>query len=668
MISAENSDLLTVRQTAELKGCSVRYIQQLCKNGKIPYILQKTEKNRDKFMIPVSELPDTLKAKYYSEIRKKNEEKCQEKKPKKIKNAEKSENMRDFEELSEEERQRVNFWCGLLDEWQVRREEFEKKTEFDANFIGECRLRYRDIQISTAILYRKFSAYKRHDFDGILGKRGGHNRGRTAIPEPVWNAFLWYWLDENKPSASLCYRNTIAWAKEFYPELLEEIPSERTFLRHIKSDVPESLKILMRDGEKAFSDRCMPYIMRMYDELSANDCWIADNHTLDIQSVDEENKIHRLYLTAFLDAKSGVLTGWNVTDKPSSQSTILALRHGIMRFGIPHCIYVDNGREFLTNDIGGKGNRTRKNSETSGENPPTILQKLGIEMRNATVRNAKAKPIERTFCTLKNQFSKLFSGFCGGKISERPESLKKRIKSGKIPRDFEVREILETWIDGDYNLQKYGGNENEFKGLSRIEVWNKTCKSVKMTTESDLNLMLMRTTKVQKIKRNGVCISVCGEKLWYMNPLETVDNIGREVYVRYDPADLRKARIYDGNSDRYLFTWELADVLMVDYLTKKKEEISDAEEFIKMTKKMVKKKAEGISEGLSDKQKISLLDMNVRRAMAEKDEKFIINMPKKIVAVMADEKINDEKNEEENRTAVVIDLRKMGRNAKLRKG
>ena len=69
----------------------------------------------------------------------------------------------------------------------------------------------------------------------------------------------------------------------------------------------------MRDGDKAMKDKCQPYISRMYDGLHANDVWIADNHTFDIQSYDEDNgTIHRLYLTAFLDAKSGVLVGWNM--------------------------------------------------------------------------------------------------------------------------------------------------------------------------------------------------------------------------------------------------------------------------------------------------------------------------------------------------------------------
>ena len=352
-------DYLTTKELAELKGCSERHAKRLVKDGKIKGEIKfDSVIKQERYFIAVRTLPEDLQAKYYAKLKKDSglapeltEEKAE--KLQKIKRPSRS-----FEELSADERNQLQRWCEILEDWQNRRSQYKSKTEFDKNFVGECKLKYEGIEISERILYRKWSAYKSNNYDGILGIRGGCNKGNTTIPEPVWNYFLYEWLDENKPTVSLCYRTTISWTQEFYPELLEQIPAERTFRRRIDKDVAYAVKTLLRDGEKAFSDRCLPYIMRMYDNLKANDCWIADNHTFDIQSYDENGNIHRLYLTAFLDAKSGVMTGWNITESPDSQSTILALRHGIIRFGVPKCIYVDNGREFLTHDIGGKGHRT----------------------------------------------------------------------------------------------------------------------------------------------------------------------------------------------------------------------------------------------------------------------------------------------------------------------
>ena len=658
-------DYLTVAEFAELKNCYVQYIQQYCKDGKIQTEQRLNCKGRMKYLIPVSALPEDLQAKYYARLKKDTglEPELTKDKPEKPIKAKKT--SRGFEELSAEERTRLNFWCELLKEWQGRRSQYKSKTEFDHNFVGECRLKYDGIEISERILYRKWNAYKSNNYDGILGIRGGCNKGNTTIPEPVWNYFLYEWLDENKPTVSLCYRTTISWTQEFYPELLEQIPAERTFRRRIDKDVAYAVKTLLRDGEKAFSDRCSPYIMRIYDNLEANDCWIADNHSFDIQSYDDNGNVHWLYLTAFLDAKSGVMTGWNITESPDSQSTILALRHGIMRFGVPKCIYVDNGREFLTHDIGGKGHRTHGKKDDSQPEPPTILKRLGIEMRNAIVRNAKAKPIERTFYTVKNQFSKLFDGYCGGTVLERPESLKRRIKNGKLPYDYKIREIFATWIDGDYNLQAYGGSETCYKEMSRLDVFNATCSPKRDAPEWALNLMLMRSTRKQKIKRNGVYVTICGEKIWFIDSEKTIMNLNKEVYVRYDPADLRSVRIYDAETDKYMFTWSLADQLMADYLEENHKKVADANAFIRDTKKFAREQAKGMVTGLSNQQKITLLDMNVRKAQTEKDEKFQILQAKCIVPVMVNE-------EPEERMAVgaecvTIDLEKMNRNAENRR-
>ncbi|MFR9194041.1 MAG: DNA-binding domain-containing protein [Ruminococcus sp.] len=119
--------------------------------------------------------------------------------------------------------------------------------------MGKCQLEHPDLQISTGILYRKWKAYLEHDLAGMLGIRGGSNKGSSEIPQLVWEAFLWFWLSENQPTVCASYRNTITWTEDFHPELVACIPSERSFRRRIDRDVAEATKILMREGEKAFS-------------------------------------------------------------------------------------------------------------------------------------------------------------------------------------------------------------------------------------------------------------------------------------------------------------------------------------------------------------------------------------------------------------------------------
>ncbi|WP_303766388.1 DNA-binding domain-containing protein, partial [Ruminococcus flavefaciens] len=180
---------------------------------------------------------------------------------------------RAFEEMSADERAEINAWSDIVKEWQGLRNAYKgSKVEFDKLYVGKCQIEHPDIKISRDILYRKWNAYRNNDMEGLIDKRGAWNKGKSVIPAPVWDYFLWCWLDENQPTASLCYRKTIDWTEEFFPELVCEIPSERSFRRQIDRDVAYALQVYMREGEKAFNDRCAPYAMRMYESLAANDC------------------------------------------------------------------------------------------------------------------------------------------------------------------------------------------------------------------------------------------------------------------------------------------------------------------------------------------------------------------------------------------------------------
>ena len=357
------------------------------------------------------------------------------------------------------------------------------------------------------------------------------------------------------------------------------MPSERTFRRSV-STIPEAVVKYFRYSVKECIDDCLPYIIRLYDDIEANDVWVADNHTFDFMTrTNDGTRTHRLYITGMLDAKTGVLVGWNITENPCSQSTVLALRHAVMRCGVPKVLYVDNGTEFLTHDIGGKGHRARK-SQKDVPNPPTILDRLGIKMVNALVCNGRAKPIERMFLTLKNTISRIMNTYTGGNVTERPESLKWQLKHGYVPYDRQIKEQLDILLDG-YNGSPYGGCEPQFKGMSRAEAW---CSSIRRRTlvrcdESELNLLLMRTTRYQIIRENGVYITVSGEKLWYNCGEDNWRYVGQKVYVRYDPAELDSVIVYD-EQDRFMARWYLDMSVFADYITAETEDIADRQRLI----------------------------------------------------------------------------------------
>lgn len=569
-------DYLTVKELAELKGCSLRHAQRIINEEKIKAEIQfDAEIKQERYMIPVSTLPEDLKAKYYNKLKKEGgtaPELIESEVLKQRKNTVK----KAFEGYSEAERNEMASWIRILDEWRELRAGYKKKTVFDADFVGKCRIEHPELDVSVDILYRKYNAYINNDYDGLINKRGGWNRGRSSIREEVWQIYASLYLSFQNPKVSVCYRRTVAWCITNYPDFVADIPDERAFRRRTQKELSGAVASWIRDGEKKCLAKFGIFAERDYSNLEANDVWIFDNHTLDIISIAPNGKTHRMSLTAIQDAKSGIIVGYNPCDDPCSESTLFAMHRAISGgFGVCRYAYLDNGTEFCAADVAGGGHRTSWNKE---KKPPAIFKLLGIKSQFALPANPDAKNIERFFYTFKEQFSKSQTGFCGGTVVERHESMNKRVRNREIPTDEEVIKSLEVFIKS-YNSSPYGGKEAKYKSMSRIEVWNRSVNSERVTfrdvaSEEDLALLLARNTRYQKIKRNGVYVNMYGKKIWFRDD-NTVFNIDKEVYVRYNPYCLDNVRVYDKETDKYLWTYQRADYLSVPFLAADTEDGKD---------------------------------------------------------------------------------------------
>lgn len=553
------AQMLTAKQVAEVKGCSCRYVKRIVQDGKLRAETTVNSRNRKTYLIPLDALEPELQEKWYRMAAERPPEGADSPEPEEPKEA--------IDRFTAEERAEIDFWIGIVGQWQEYRQKpgVGSLAEVDEKFIRFCELEYPDRNISTDILYRKWKAVKTDDMEGLVDKRGKWRRGKSGIDEAVWQAFLYYYLDEAQHPVQKCLEYTKLWAQEKRPELYGDIPSYWAFRRKLANDVPEGVKVLGREGHKAFNDRCAPYIRRFYEDIASNEWWIADNHTFDVMVRDKDGKIHRPYLTAFLDARSGIFTGFYVTYNPGSQATLIALRRGIKDYGIPENIYVDNGREFLTFDIGGLGHRRKKpkDGEEAFE-PPGVFKRLGINMTNAIVRNAKAKIIERRFRDVKDGLSRLFNTYTGGNVTEKPERLKYVLKKDQIYTDEEFEEYVEMVLKYYFNMEPYNGSVAADKGKKKQDVFNEHLHVQRKAPEKELYLMLLRSSRPQKVGRRGVHLDFNGAHIDYWNDDFVLTMLGKKVYFRYDPDDLSSARIYD-LEDKYLMTVPADDEAILGY-------------------------------------------------------------------------------------------------------
>ena len=165
-------------------------------------------------------------------------------------------------------------------------------------------------------------------------------------------------------------------------------------------------------------------------------------------------------------------------------------------------------------------------------------------------------------------------------------------------------------------------------------------------------------------------IEFAGEKLRYysMEPgRETWRLIGRQVYVRYDPANLVEARIYDKDTDAYIDTWQLDMDMQMPYITDNKDEIAAAEKNIRRASKSVHEYSKGLTASVSGDKAVDFLQMTIIRAERVKG-KFEIKQPQKFKPIVSEKAILDNPDLANIESVeFAIDLEKLNRNAEKRR-
>lgn len=573
-------------EAASLMDCTVRAIRKRIALGKLDAVTIINKDNRPQYQIAISSLPPSAQEKYYARQR------AELAAPADASSIGAGKALKPFDCYTEAEREEIVFWKRVLADWEKYRQRGGMNAaELDKRFLAYLALEYPDRKLSIATLYRKRKALAEGDLDGLVDGRGKGRKGKRSMPEPVWTFFRGALLQETK---HMDIREAMRQTEEHFqltdPDMLP-LPSYSTFRRRVLEDIPPQVLCLGIYGEKALKDEFVPFVRRDYNPMSSNEWWVADNHTFDVKTLGADGNEHRLYLTAFIDARSGIFTGWHVTETPSAYSVLLALRRGILERGIPENILTDNGSDFCAWDVGGRGHRKR-NAEAEANRPPTIMEHLGIGFHTALPRNAQAKPVERKFLDVKGQFSRLWATYTGGNVTEKPECLKKVLKKGRVPTDAEFIEAVDTLIRGFFNMQPYSGPVAADRKHIREDVYAMRMGVLrKPATPEDLRLMMMRTTRPQTVGQRGVKIKVGGVYLEYFTQDFLWEWQKKKVYVRYDPDHLETCCVYDAEEKKFICELPLDQRLTMEWGATG-EEVAEAARYVRQYTKRTKEATE----------------------------------------------------------------------------
>ena len=429
----------------------------------------------------------------------------------------------------------------------------------------------------------------RQGFEALVTRRRGvvidvtHDR-RVRITEPIRQVIAGFYARRNRPSMAKVWRRLqdcgphcragrlVARNKNFFGLNKLHVCADCGYgisystVRRVVKSLPPSVQCLGREGPRAFQQKFGIYIPRSYEDLRHREIFCGDHHEFDLFVYTRGGKLIRPWLSAWLDLKTEVLTGWYISERPSSSTIALALRHAVLPkpegiMGLPESVYVDHGKDFRSRYLEGSEKRLGRIPSERMElfaqahglhvfNPRQIegvWRALGVRVRHANPYNPQAKPIERFFGTLERDFIQDLPGWCGSKTELRPvDILKDQVREhqawleGKA-EDTPFLHIAEFALEFEHWIyQAYLRRSHARLKRSPLEAYQAEYGTPRLMEERALDLLLMRAEK-RLIRRNG--IEMFERNRWYWHE-RLLGREGTQVEVRWDPRNLGKILVY----------------------------------------------------------------------------------------------------------------------------
>lgn len=225
-------------------------------------------------------------------------------------------------------------------------------------------------------------------------------QGRKAadISTEAW-AFFMTTIRDAGPQFPL----TQAWrdTRDVAPSFGWQWPPYQTILRRWNA-LPEAQKLVARFGrEEAASQLVMP-ITRAKTSIQPLEWVSLDGRTQDFWVEFGDGKPVRPVMLALVDTASNYVLGYEIARSENAVATARLIRNVCQQHGIFDRLYTDNGSAFAGHLVAG-GAKFRWRGKAKGQpgvKPLGVCFHLGIDLKFAIPKNARAKIAERTFATL----------------------------------------------------------------------------------------------------------------------------------------------------------------------------------------------------------------------------------------------------------------------------
>lgn len=502
---------LSTEQAAKLEGCSERTLRRNKDRYELRLVNGAGGECGTRYEFLLESLSASAQARYHGE------------------QEEKSANA--LLALTDEQREVVFLKLAAVEAYQEFKGMYPRADKLRA-FLAQYNEQHPDKPLTKRQLNHWEKLYKRDGVAGLVDRRGGYNKGQSSIQKDEKDVFLSYWLQEKGtksggPSVASCYRLT----QQRFSD--RQLASVSTFER-LTQRIPDPTKILGREGEKAFNDKCMPYMLMDYTKLHTNQQWVADDHVFDVLVRFPDGHVGRPWITGWEDRRSRYIVGYLMSDHdPNSNDILDAFARAVSVFGIPEGVLLDNGKNYTVKDLFNR------------DFIMSLANQMALSVTNAIKFNAKAKHIERFFNTLEYSYMIHLESYIGANPKRRPEKLQTvndKLKDKAIPYDEFIKYVeyaIETYNNSPHSGTGMNGATPYQAFIDNITV-GKVTYPIRTADPVLLSMYFKRTSKLLKVGRNGVRVP---ELELYYDANELFPYQGQRVYARYNTDDVRQVYI-----------------------------------------------------------------------------------------------------------------------------
>lgn len=351
-----------------------------------------------------------------------------------------------------------------------------------------------------------------------------------------------------------------------------EYPSYKTVARYINYLMNEgrmaNAKALATKGIREWKRNNMLKGVRDSSAVPVLGIVHGDSHTFDfwVQYTDPHNgKVSaiRPTMVAWIDTRSRVIMGDVWAKTVNAQVIKQSFAKLIYRYGVPECIYIDNGKDYTAKEMLGRNRKQRHSDLELDEEAKAFYRSIGIkDDYRALPYQPWVKIIERAFGTICNQFSKWMDSYTGtltgSKTAAKVEkNIDKMLKDGKLLTMEEAFQIWEMYLRDVYHVKPHGGLKKMKEQFTKpMELFENAEERVQipMPKPELVETLLLKPGKA-RIYQTG--IHKFGQN--YMN-YELATYIGKMLPIRYDPMDVSRLHVFDENN-RKICTAESRELL-----------------------------------------------------------------------------------------------------------